>query len=87
MAFVQIGSWEAARGILKRGELVRRLLIIIMLAMAAPFIDQDRSRGMQEDILKVEKEFGQAIIKNDSEAIGRFLADDWIIIDRRWRHS
>ena len=36
---------------------------------------------MQEEILKVEKEFGQAIIKNDPEAIGRFLADDWIIID------
>ena len=36
---------------------------------------------MQEEILKVEKEFGQAIIiKNDPEAIGRFLADDWIII-------
>jgi ketosteroid isomerase-like protein len=52
-----------------------------MLAMAAPFIGQDRSRGMQEEILKVEKEFGQAIIKNDPEAIGRFLADDWIIID------
>jgi hypothetical protein len=58
-----------------------------MLAMAAPFIGQDRSRGMQEEILKVEKEFGQAITKNDPEAIGRFLADDWIIIDRRWRHS
>ena len=25
--------------------------------------------------------FGQAIIKNDPDAIGRFLADDWIIID------
>lgn len=36
---------------------------------------------MQEEILKLEKEFGQAIIKNDAEAIGRFLADDWIIID------
>jgi Domain of unknown function (DUF4440) len=36
---------------------------------------------MQEEISKVEKEFGQAIIKNDPEAIERFLADDWIIID------
>ena len=36
---------------------------------------------MQEEILKVEKEFGQAIIKNDAEAIGQFLADDWTIID------
>lgn len=36
---------------------------------------------MQEEILKLEEEFGRAMIKNDSEAIGRFLADDWIIVD------
>jgi ketosteroid isomerase-like protein len=36
---------------------------------------------MQEQILKLEKEFSQAIVKNDAEAVGRFLADDWIIID------
>jgi ketosteroid isomerase-like protein len=36
---------------------------------------------MREEILGIEKEFGQAIIKNDWESIGRFLADDWIIID------
>jgi ketosteroid isomerase-like protein len=36
---------------------------------------------MRGEILEIEKEFGEAIIKNDSESIGRFLADDWIIID------
>ena len=36
---------------------------------------------MEEEILKLEKEFTQAIVKNDAEAIGRFLADDWVIID------
>ena len=36
---------------------------------------------MQEELLKLEKEFAQAIVKNDAEAIGQFLADDWIIID------
>ena len=36
---------------------------------------------MQDEILKLEKGFTQAILKNDAEAIGRFLADDWIIID------
>ena len=36
---------------------------------------------MQEELLKLEKEFAQALVKNDVEAIGRFLADDWIIID------
>ena len=31
--------------------------------------------------MKLEKEFAEAIVKNDPEAIGRFVADDWIIID------
>jgi ketosteroid isomerase-like protein len=36
---------------------------------------------MQDEILEIEKEFGQAVIKNDVNAVGAFLADDWIIID------
>jgi ketosteroid isomerase-like protein len=36
---------------------------------------------MQEEILRIEKEFSQAIVKNDAEVVGRFLADDWIIVD------
>ena len=36
---------------------------------------------MGEEILKLEKEFIQAIVKNDAEGIGRFLDDDWVIID------
>ena len=36
---------------------------------------------MQEEISKMEKDFGQAVIKNDAETVGQFLTDDWIIID------
>jgi ketosteroid isomerase-like protein len=36
---------------------------------------------VKEELLKLEKEFTQAIVKNDADAITRFLADDWIIID------
>jgi len=36
---------------------------------------------VEEELLKLEKEFAQAIVKNDAEAIGQFLADDWVIID------
>jgi ketosteroid isomerase-like protein len=36
---------------------------------------------MQEEVLGVEKQFSQAIVKNDAEAVGQFLADDWIIVD------
>lgn len=35
----------------------------------------------EEEILKLGKEFAEAIVKNDAESIGRFVADDWIIID------
>ena len=35
----------------------------------------------EEEILNLEKEFAEAIVKNDPESIGRFVADEWIIID------
>jgi ketosteroid isomerase-like protein len=60
---------------------MKSLLTIIVVAMVVPFAGQNRSSQMQEEIMKLEHEFGQAMIKNDAEAIGRFLADDWIIID------
>ena len=59
----------------------RLIIIIILFAVGVPSTAQDRSGVMQEEILKLERDFGQAIIKNDPDAIGRFLADDWIIID------
>jgi ketosteroid isomerase-like protein len=36
---------------------------------------------MEEELLKLEKEFAEAIVKNDPEAIAPFVADDWVIID------
>jgi ketosteroid isomerase-like protein len=36
---------------------------------------------MEEELLKIEKAFAEAIVKNDPEAIEQFVADDWIIID------
>jgi ketosteroid isomerase-like protein len=35
----------------------------------------------EEKLLKLEKEFAEAIVRNDLEGIGRRVADDWIIID------
>lgn len=39
------------------------------------------NQTMQEELLRLEKEFAQAVVKNDADAVGRFLADDWIIVD------
>ena len=36
---------------------------------------------MEEELLELEKAFGQAIVSNDLEGIGRLVTDDWIIID------
>ena len=36
---------------------------------------------MEEELLKLEEAFAEAIVRNDPEAIGRFVSDDWIIID------
>ena len=35
---------------------------------------------MEEELLKLEKEFARAVTQNDAEAIGRYMADDWTII-------
>jgi ketosteroid isomerase-like protein len=35
----------------------------------------------EEELLKLEKEFVEAIVKNDLEGIVRLVTDDWIIID------
>ena len=36
---------------------------------------------MEEELLKLEEQFAEAIVKNDSEAIERLVADEWIIIN------
>ena len=35
----------------------------------------------EEELLKLEEAFAEAIVKNDLEGIGRLVANDWIIID------
>ena len=34
----------------------------------------------EEELLKLEKELAEAIVKNNLEDIGRLVTDDWIII-------
>src|SRR6476469_11072964 len=35
----------------------------------------------EEELLKLENELAEAIVKNDLEGIGGLVTDDWIIID------
>ncbi len=34
-----------------------------------------------EELLQLEKDFQRAIVENNAEQIGRYVADDWIIVD------
>ena len=45
------------------------------------YLVQMKNTGVEEELLKVEKAFAEAIVKNDLEGIGRLVTDDWIIID------
>jgi ketosteroid isomerase-like protein len=36
---------------------------------------------VHEELLTFEQEFTQAVAANDAAAIGRFVADDWVIVD------
>ena len=36
---------------------------------------------MEQELLELENAFADAIVRNDVGAIGRFVTDDWIIID------
>ncbi len=57
------------------------MFITLTLAMPMLALGQVKSDKAQEEVRRLEKEFSQAIVRNDAETVGRFLADDWIIID------
>jgi ketosteroid isomerase-like protein len=58
-----------------------RAFLALAISMSCFSFAQEKRSNVEEELLKLEKEFTEAIVKNDAEAIGRFLADDWVIID------
>ena len=40
-----------------------------------------KSGEVEEQLLKLEEAFAEAIVKNDLEGLARIAADDWVIID------
>ena len=39
-----------------------------------------QSDDTKSELLKWEKDFAEAVVSNDADAIGKFLADDWILV-------
>ena len=35
---------------------------------------------MDEELIRVARDWDRAMVKNDAEAIGRYMADDWTIV-------
>src|SRR5438128_11196493 len=58
---------------------MKRLMILAMFAFTVSC--QMKSNDGTEELINLEKDFEQAVVANDAEAIGKFLADDWVIID------
>ena len=50
-------------------------------AVSSPPLERNQRMTAEEELLKLENEFAEAIVKNDLEGIGRLVTDDWIIID------
>ena|ERR1700730_5635063 len=58
---------------------MRRVLILAAFALTAScYMKHDDTK---EELLKWEKEFEKAVVANDADAIGKFLADDWVVVD------
>lgn len=53
----------------------------ITLLICVLTISCQTKRTDAQELLKVEKDFANAVVSNDADAIGKFLADNWEIID------
>jgi ketosteroid isomerase-like protein len=42
--------------------------------------ESDMKDDAERELTALEKEWAQAFVKNDAEAIGRYMADDWTVI-------
>ena len=51
------------------------------LALAICALTIACQKHTEEELLKVERDFATAILSNDADAIGKFLTEDWAIVD------
>ena len=55
--------------------------VLVLLTFSLALSCQTHSNDVQEELLKVEGDFAAAVLSNDVDAIGKFLTDDWVIVD------
>lgn len=44
--------------------------------------DEGRNDRASQELLDLAEAWGKAIVSNDADAIGRFMADDWVIVSQ-----
>jgi len=54
---------------------------IALLILALTVSCQTKRDKAEGELLRLEREFASAVLSNDPNAIGKFLADDWVIVD------
>jgi ketosteroid isomerase-like protein len=54
---------------------------LTLLVAAFTISCQIRSNDVDQELAKLEKDFASAVVSNDADAVGKFLADDWVIVD------
>jgi ketosteroid isomerase-like protein len=55
--------------------------VLLLLTFSLTVSCHTRSNDVREELLKVERDFAAAVLSNDVDAIGKFLTDDWAIVD------
>ena len=55
--------------------------VAVLLTFSLAFSCQTQTKDVNEQLLKVERDFAAAVLSNDADAIGKFLTDDWVIVD------
>ena len=58
---------------------MKRALAFLMVTLTVSC--QMESDDAEGELLKWERSFATAVLTNDADAIGKFLADDWVIVD------
>ena len=58
---------------------MNRFIMLVGVALTASC--QMRNNHAEEELLKVERDFAAAVLSNDADVIGKFLTDDWVIVD------
>lgn len=61
-------------------QMVTAAAIVALAVGACPTVAGDDAQSISAELLQLERDWSQAFVKNDAAAIGRYLADDWVVI-------